>query len=145
MTANNKSRDPNMPDGSESDPSTVEGRLPVECAAALLYTTFPNKVAAVAAGRTLVEGRHAGCINILPAMTAIYVWGGQTEVADEVVLIAKVPGAHVASAMAAVRKVHPYQTPAILVLPVIAANGDYIDWLRAGVEPAEPPTGPGTT
>lgn len=73
-------------------------------------------------------------------MTAIYAWGGEIEVADEVVLIAKVPGAHVAAAMAAVRAVHPYQTPAILVLPVAAINGGYLDWLRSGVGPMEPPT-----
>ena len=138
MTANNKSPDRNMADPAASDPTRVAGELPAECAMALLYTTFPNKDAAVSAGRALVEGLHAGCINILPAMTAIYVWGGVTEVADEVVLIAKVPGAHVPAAMQALLKVHPYQTPAILVLPVAAVNAGYLDWLCSGVGPVVP-------
>lgn len=125
MTANDKSPEHNL----------VEGGVPGECAAALLYTTFPTRDEAVAAGRSLVEQRYAGCINILPAMTAIYRWSGATEIADEVVLIAKVPAEYIAAAMAAMRAVHPYQTPAILVLPVVALNGDYLAWLRAGTGP----------
>ncbi|MEQ1651182.1 MAG: divalent-cation tolerance protein CutA, partial [Hyphomicrobium sp.] len=115
----------------------VEGALPRDCVAALVYTTFPDRERAIAAGRALVEARQAGCINILPAMTSIYVWNGVTEVADEVVLIAKVPTEHVMAAMAALRALHPYETPALLVLPVAVANADYLDWLRGGTQVPE--------
>ena len=125
MTANNKS----------PARSVVEGGLPAECAAALVYTTFPTSEAALSAGRTLVENRQAGCINILPGMTAIYSWQGKTEVADEVVLIAKVPPDGVAAVTAALAALHPHDTPAILVVPVSAANRAYVDWLRANTEP----------
>jgi periplasmic divalent cation tolerance protein len=109
------------------------GQLPPDCAAALVYTTFPSRAAAIEAGRILVEQRAAGCINILPAMTAIYVWNDVTEISDEVVLIAKVTASGVAAAMRAVRAVHPYETPAILVIPIAIANGDYLAWLTNGM------------
>jgi periplasmic divalent cation tolerance protein len=112
----------------------VEG-APAEIAAALVYTTFPDREAAVAAGRALVEGRQAGCINILDAMTSIYVWNGETVVGDEVVLIAKVPPEAVAGCIAALKRLHPYETPAILVLPVAVADTGYLQWLRAGTGP----------
>jgi periplasmic divalent cation tolerance protein len=120
------------------DQGVVEGRLPAESAAVLVYTTFPTREAAIAAGRILVEERHAGCINILPAMTSVYVWNGVTEVADEVVLIAKVPPAAVDSCLAAVKRMHPYETPALLVLAVAAVDAGYLTWLKAGTGPATP-------
>lgn len=119
-------------------PVVVEGQLPGDYAAALLYTTFPTLDGAVAAGRHLVEARLAGCINILPAMTSVYVWEGVTEVAAEVVVLAKVPPEHIAACMAAIRGLHPYDTPALLVLPVLAGSTDYLAWLRAGTGPASP-------
>lgn len=125
MDENNKSPTSNL----------VEGTLPAESAAALVYTTFPDREAALAAGRALVEGRHAGCINILDAMTSVYLWNGETVVSGEVVLIAKVPPEAVTSCIAALKRLHPYATPAILVLPVAVADTGYLQWLRAGTEP----------
>jgi periplasmic divalent cation tolerance protein len=114
------------------DDRLVEGTLPPGCAAALVYTTFPGRDAAIAAGRALVEGRHAGCINILDAMTSVYVWNGETVVGDEVVLIAKVPTDSVMGCIAELKRLHPYETPAILVLPVAVADASYLNWLRGG-------------
>jgi periplasmic divalent cation tolerance protein len=116
--------------------SVVEGTLPEGSVAALVYTTFPEKESAMAAGRALVEERLAGCINILPAMTSIYVWKDVTEVSDEVVLIAKVMPEGVADCLRALKRKHPYETPALLVLPVAAGEADYLAWLRAGSEVA---------
>ena len=124
MAENNKSPDQIL----------VEGSLPADCVVALVYTTFPSREAAIAAGKTLVEERSAGCINILPAMTSVYVWKGVTEVADEVVLIAKVPSDAVWACLEALRRVHTYETPALLVLPVAAGEADYLAWLRAGTK-----------
>ena len=90
MAENNKSPDQIL----------VEGSLPADCVAALVYTTFPSREAAIAAGKTLVEERSAGRINILPAMTSVYVWKGVTEV----VLIAKVPSDAVLACLEALRR-----------------------------------------
>lgn len=114
------------------DHGLVEGRLPDGMPAALVYSTFPSREAAIAAGRALVEARLVGCINILSGMTAIYAWKGSVEVSDEVVLLAKVAAADVAGAAAALLELHPYETPALLVLPVPMVGTAYLDWLKSG-------------
>ncbi len=114
------------------DARLVEGVLPAGCVAALVYTTFVTREAAIAAGRVLVEERFAGCVNIIPAMTSVYVWNGVTEVADEVVLLAKVPADLAPACIAALKRLHSYENPVLLVLPVVAGSADYLDWLRAG-------------
>lgn len=121
-----------MQNNKTPDDRLVEGTLPPGSAAALVYTTFPSRDAAILAGRGLVEGRHAGCINILDAMTSIYVWDGETVVSDEVVLIAKVPANAILGCVAELKSLHPFETPAILVLPVAMAEKSYLEWLCAG-------------
>lgn len=103
----------------------------------LVYATFPDEAAALETGRQLVEERLAGCINILPSMTSIYIWEGQTETAREVVLIAKTRGALSTLVTEFIRCRHAYQVPAILTLPVIGGSAPYLAWLRAGTR--EPP------
>ena len=116
------------------DEIVLSGALPADCVAVILYTTFPSHEAAVNAGRVLVERRLAGCVNVLPAMTSIYVWGGKTEVAAEAVLLAKMPRADFQAAASAVHQLHPYETPAILALPVPMLNAPYLDWLVTGTQ-----------
>lgn len=110
----------------------VTGRVPPDSAAVLVYTTFPSSAAAEALGRLLVEQQLAGCINILPGMVALYVWQGALERAEEVVLIAKTVPERAQACMAEILKQHPYDTPAVLALPVAAGGAGYISWLRTG-------------
>ncbi len=102
--------------------------------AVFVYATFPSREEALILGRAMVEARVAGCINVLPAMTSVYVWEGKTETAEEAVLIAKLPAAGAEAAIAFIKARHAYETPAILVLPVIAGFRPYLDWLTAGVD-----------
>ncbi|MFN0218052.1 MAG: divalent-cation tolerance protein CutA [Hyphomicrobium sp.] len=102
----------------------------------VVYATFPDRAAALAVGRALVEARLAGCINVLPAMTSVFVWKGRTETADEAVLIAKLPTAGAAAAIAFIAEHHSYDTPAILALPITMGFLPYLEWLAAGVDVA---------
>jgi periplasmic divalent cation tolerance protein len=102
------------------------------CDLVLVYATFPDRAAALDIGRRLVEGQLAGCINILPAMTSVYVWDGKIETAEEAVLIAKTRRAAADAVVSAIKAQHSYQVPAILIVPVVGGNSDYIDWLRSG-------------
>lgn len=116
----------------------VTGRVPGDCAAVLVYTTFPSREAAEAAGRGLVESQLAGCINILAPMVAIYRWQGVTERTEEAVMIAKTRAEKADACMQAICQAHPYDTPAVLALPVAAGSADYIAWILAGTGSAGP-------
>ena len=97
----------------------------------LVYTTWPSPAAAEAAGRDVVGRRLAACVNILPAMVSIYPWQGRIERAEEAVMILKTRRALTERLMAAVRAAHPYEVPAILVLPLAGADPDYAAWITA--------------
>ena len=96
-----------------------------------VYTTYPSVVEAEQAGRTLVERRLCACVNILPGMVSIYRWQGAVERGDEVVMIIKTRATLSEAVRAAVRQMHSYTTPAILVLPIEQVDADYNAWLMA--------------
>ncbi len=97
--------------------------------AVLVYTTWPSIVEAEAAGRKIVERRLAACVNILPGMISHYWWEGKIERAEEAVMIVKTRAALAESVRAAVKEMHSYTTPAILVLPVENVDPDYHKWI----------------
>jgi periplasmic divalent cation tolerance protein len=104
--------------------------------AVLVYTTWPSIVEAERAGRVIVERRLAACVNILPGMVSLYWWEGQLERGDEVVMIIKTRAALAEQVNAAVKELHSYTTPAIVVLPIESMDAAYHAWLVAETEAA---------
>ncbi len=101
----------------------------------LVYTTWPRLMDAEQAGRALVEAKLCACVNILPAMVSIYAWQGAVERAEEVVMILKTRRERIEALMEAVRAAHPYDTPAILELPVGLVDPRYAAWIAAETGP----------
>jgi periplasmic divalent cation tolerance protein len=106
--------------------------------AVLVYTTYPSIVEAEKAGRALVERRLCACVNILPGMVSYYWWNGTLERGEEVVMIIKTRASLGEEVFAAVKEMHSYATPALLVLPIDAIDETYLDWLMTETRPAEP-------
>jgi len=97
--------------------------------AVLVYTTYPSLVEAERIGRAVLERRLAACVNILPGMVSHYWWQGAIERAEEVVMIIKTRASLAEPVRDAVKEMHSYTTPAILVLPVEGGEPAYLDWL----------------
>ncbi len=97
--------------------------------AVLVYTTWPSIVEAERAGREIVEQRLAACVNILPGMVSHYWWQGKVERAEEAVMIVKTRATLAEQVGLAVKALHAYQTPAIMVLPVESVDADYYAWI----------------
>lgn len=102
----------------------------------LVYSTFPSLDAAEAVGRELVERRLAACVNILPGMTSIYRWEGAIARDAEVVMIIKTRASLADPTISAVKALHTYTNPALVVVPVIGGSAAYLRWL--GEETGDP-------
>ena len=105
--------------------------------AVFVYTTYPSVVEAQKAGNTLVGARLAACVNILPGMISVYRWQGAIERGEEAVMIVKTRASLVGQVSASVKATHPYDTPAILVLPIESVDERYHAWILAETAPAE--------
>lgn len=95
----------------------------------LVYITCPSKKEAKKIGLALVKKRLVGCVNIFP-VESIYRWEGKIIKDREIVLIAKTLKKNFTEIKREVKKLHSYETPCILSLPVIKVNREYLDWLK---------------
>src|SRR5271163_4014789 len=104
--------------------------------AVLVYTTFPSIGEAEQAGRALVERRLCACVNILPGMISYYWWQGAVGRGEEATMIIKTRASLAEQVGAAVKELHSYATPAILVIPIETVDPDYYAWIMAETEAA---------
>ena len=102
--------------------------------AVLVYTTYPSVVEAERAGRSIVERRLAACVNILPGMISHYWWQGALERGEEAVMIIKTRAALADAVERAVKEMHSYTTPALLLIAPAAVDAAYLAWINAETE-----------
>ena len=105
----------------------------------LIYSTYASPEEAERIGGALVDRGLAACVNIFPGMTAIYVWEGKRHSDTEAAMIIKTR-AHLADAVIAeVRKLHPYDNPALVVLPITGGSADFLRWIAEQTAVADQP------
>ena len=97
--------------------------------AIIVITHVPDHARATALARALLDQRLAACVNIGAPVESIYHWRAGIEMAQEVPLAIKTRSALYSNVEVAIRKIHPYDTPEILAIPVIAGDARYIEWL----------------
>ena len=87
--------------------------------------------------RALVEARLAACVNVLQSpVESIYRWKGRVDTAKEFLLIVKTSRARLAALEAAVKRLHSYDVPEIIALPIEKGSRDYLAWVAESVRPA---------
>jgi periplasmic divalent cation tolerance protein len=97
----------------------------------MAVTTAPSEEAATKLVRSLVERRIIACGTILSGATSIYRWKGAVETAAEVVVLMKTTASRWEALKQELPRLHPYEVPELLALPVAGGHQPYLDWLSA--------------
>ncbi|WP_459616236.1 divalent-cation tolerance protein CutA [Bordetella sp. 2513F-2] len=105
----------------------------------LVISNAPDTLLAKRIAHVLVEEGLAACVNIGPPSLSIYRWQGEIEGAEEVPLAIKTTHGRQAEVVAALQRLHPYEVPEILVLPVAGGAAPYLEWVRAQTRPQDTP------
>jgi periplasmic divalent cation tolerance protein len=80
--------------------------------------------------RAVVNARLAACVNILPgAVQSVYRWKGKVESARERLLLIKTSRKRLAKLRAAVERLHAYDVPEFIAIPIAAASPAYLAWI----------------
>lgn len=79
----------------------------------------------------LAEGL-AACVQ-LSAIRSRYVWKGAVERADEVLVSIKTRADLFEAVRARVRELHAYDTPEVVMVPIVAGDADYLAWVAESV------------
>ncbi len=87
--------------------------------------------------RAVVEQRLAACANIVTSpVHSIYRWKGKVESAREFLLIIKTTQVRFAKLKAAVKRLHSYDVPEIIALPISRGATAYLNWISDSVKPS---------
>jgi len=97
---------------------------------AVVYTTVGNIQDARKMANTLVEEQLVACVNIIPNIESVYSWKGKIENDEEIVLIAKTVDDNIKKTIQRIKKLHSYETPDIIVLPIVGGLKDYLEYIR---------------
>jgi periplasmic divalent cation tolerance protein len=101
----------------------------------LVTCTFPDEAGARRAAQLFVRRRLAACVQVVGPVWSTYRWRGRVETADEWLCLAKTTAAVYPRLESAVARLHPYDTPEIVALPIAAGSARYLDWLARSVGP----------
>ena len=102
----------------------------------VVLVTCANAAEARRIARRLVEARLAACVNIVDApVRSIYRWKGKVESAREHLLVIKSSQRRLRALQRAVMRLHSYDVPEVIALPIAAGSGAYLKWLGECLDP----------
>jgi periplasmic divalent cation tolerance protein len=95
----------------------------------VVLSTCSSEEEAEKLARSLVEEHLAACVNVISGIQSYYRWQGKVEQASEFLLIIKSSRARFGELRAALEKVHSYEVPEVIALPVLDGAPNYLNWL----------------
>ena len=101
----------------------------------LVLVTCGSRREARRIARALVGQRLAACVSEIGVPVAsTYRWKGKVESAKEFLLLIKTTKKRFTAVRDAVRKLHTYEVPEIIALPIVAGSRSYLDWIAESVK-----------
>jgi len=95
--------------------------------AIVIFSTAPASLAETIA-RALVERRLAACVN-MTGVRSVYRWEGEICDEPEQLLIVKTTQEYGEKVLAAIRELHTYAVPEMIVLPITGGYPPYLAWI----------------
>jgi periplasmic divalent cation tolerance protein len=106
--------------------------------------TDPDARIVLVTVQSLTEGRKmakhvvkkglAACVNILLSpVTSVYRWKEKVEVAHEYFMVIKTTASGYPALEKEIARMHSYDVPEIVSLPIAAGLPEYLSWLRASI------------
>ena len=92
-------------------------------------TTTETKEQAQAIARHLVEEKLAACVQITGAIESIYRWKGKVEITQEWLCLIKTREDLFLKIESAIKKMHSYDMPEIIAIPIVKGSKEYLAWL----------------
>ena len=96
----------------------------------VVFVTCPTKRIAHRLTRALLERRLVACVNILPSVESLFWWEGRIDKASEFLLLIKTRRSCFEALRQTVCRLHPYETPEVIALPIILAHRPYVEWIQ---------------
>jgi periplasmic divalent cation tolerance protein len=95
----------------------------------IVLVTSPDSKVALQLAKKALQARLAACANLISGVESHYWWQGRLESSTEVLVLFKTVKRHLPKLEKLVLANHPYDTPELVVLPLVAGSERYLAWL----------------
>ena len=95
----------------------------------IVLVTAPSQEVAIQLAHSLVSGRLAACVSMVPRVVSIYAWEGKLEQAEEVLMLIKTRRSRYTEMEQHIRSYHPYDTPEIVEIQAGQVTQKYLQWV----------------
>ena len=95
----------------------------------IVLVTAPSQEVATHLAHSLVSGRLAACVTVIPRVVSIYAWEGKLEQAEEALMLIKTRRSRYAELEQHICAHHPYDTPEIIEIPAGQVTQKYLQWV----------------
>ena len=98
-----------------------------------IMVTCPSGAEAKRIVDSLLRKRLVACANVIASVESRFWWKGKIDSAREVLVIMKTRPRHFAAIAREVRRLHSYDVPEVVALPISRGSKDYLGWIRKTV------------
>jgi periplasmic divalent cation tolerance protein len=96
----------------------------------VVLVTCASRKEAERLARAVMGKKLAACVNIASApVKSVYRWKGKVETATEFPLVMKTTRRKFSALEKEIRRLHSYETPEIIALPILAGSVAYLRWI----------------
>jgi len=96
----------------------------------VVLSTASSAAEAETIARQLVDERLAACVNVVTGVRSFYRWKGKIEKSPEWLLVIKSSRGRFEELRAALEKLHSYDVPEVIALPVVEGTKNYLHWME---------------
>ena len=100
----------------------------------IIYCTTPNRKEGVEIAKALIENNLAACVNILDKVESIFSWDGELTEEKEAMLVIKTRKELFLKVNIMIQKLHSYNVPEVIAIPIIDADETYLKWIAHETE-----------
>lgn len=103
----------------------------------VIFVTTAGEAEAQKIANALVKQKKVACVNIIPKVNSLFWWQGKIESANESLLVIKSKMELLDEIIKLVKKLHSYEVPEIVALPIVGGNEDYLNWIEESLTSAK--------
>ena len=99
----------------------------------IVFVTCESREQAENIAQSVVMGKLAACVNVLPGVRSCYIWDRKLTWSDEVLLLIKTTRGRFDQLQDRIKELHSYDIPEIVSVTIEDAFDKYIEWIDFSV------------
>jgi len=95
--------------------------------------TCPSREEARKISGRLLAKRLIACASILPGVDSKFWWQDKIDSANEFLVMMKTVKANFRKIKLEVKRIHSYEIPEIIAIPIVLGSRDYLGWISQAI------------